>query len=199
MHKSRELTSAGTWWSIATHALVFILLICAGHKAWKVRTVEMRGGERTILYWQAAANRVRIPPRKVTAARQRPDRTTPSRPQTIPVSESQPKQEISANDLGGSATGSEDIIPAFPVFSPSPHITDRSLLPATNVNVVVDVNVSAQGDVLKENLVQGLGNSLDQVILDTVKNWKFHPASSNGNAVDSVAELIFPLSPKWTG
>jgi TonB family protein len=64
---------------------------------------------------------------------------------------------------------------------------------------VVDVNVSAQGEVSDEKLVQGLGNNVDQIILDTVKTWKFHPASSDGNAVASVAELVFPLSPKWRG
>jgi TonB family protein len=89
--------------------------------------------------------------------------------------------------------------PAFPVYSPSPHVADRSLLPATNQNVVVDVNVSALGEVLDEKLVRGLGNGLDQTILDTVRSWKFHPATVDGNAVPSVAELVFPLSQKWRG
>jgi TonB family protein len=78
-------------------------------------------------------------------------------------------------------------------------VADRSLLPPTNENVVVDVNVSALGEVLDEKLVHGLGNSLDQTILDPVRSWKFHPATVDGNAVASVAELVFPLSQKWRG
>ncbi|HEX5235455.1 MAG TPA: energy transducer TonB [Silvibacterium sp.] len=64
---------------------------------------------------------------------------------------------------------------------------------------MVDVKVTAEGEVSDEKLVNGLGNDLDQIILDTVKTWKFHPAITDGNAVASVAELVFPLSPKWRG
>ena len=79
------------------------------------------------------------------------------------------------------ADGSQDATPAFPVYSPLRHI-DRSLLPKADENVVVDVNVSALGEVLDEKLVHGLGTSVDQTILDTVRSWKFHPATVDGNA-----------------
>jgi outer membrane biosynthesis protein TonB len=61
------------------------------------------------------------------------------------------------------------------------------------------VKVSALGEVLDEKLIHGLGNGVDQIILDTVKSWKFHPATVDGNAVASVAELVFPLGQKWRG
>jgi TonB family protein len=73
------------------------------------------------------------------------------------------------------------------------------MLPTSDENVVVDVDVSALGEVLDEKLVRGLGNNVDQVILETVKNWKFQPATVDGNAVASVAELVFPLGQKWRG
>jgi TonB family protein len=63
----------------------------------------------------------------------------------------------------------------------------------------VDVNVSAQGDVLDEKLVRGLGNSIDQAILETVRGWKFHPATLDGNPVASVSELVFPMSQRYRG
>jgi hypothetical protein len=53
--------------------------------------------------------------------------------------------------------------------------------------------------VLDERLVHGLGTSVDQTILDTVRSWKFHPATVDGNPVSSVAELVFPLGQKWRG
>jgi TonB family protein len=80
------------------------------------------------------------------------------------------------------------------VFSPRPPVADRSLLPDSNREVVVDVKVSAAGDVLEATLVKGLGNNLDQIVLDTVKTWRFHPATVNGNAVATEAELIFPFN-----
>jgi TonB family protein len=94
----------------------------------------------------------------------------------------------------GTGAGSDDAEPAFPTFFPRPAVTDRSLLPAVEQKVIVTVTISAEGDVTDEKLVQGLGNSLDQVVLATVKTWRFHPATLNGNAVASVEQLVFPFN-----
>jgi protein TonB len=74
---------------------------------------------------------------------------------------------------------------------------DRSLLPDSNKDIVVDVKVSAAGDVLEATLVKGIGNGLDQIVLDTVKTWRFHPATINGSPVATEAELIFPFDLKY--
>ncbi|HEY6491111.1 MAG: TonB family protein [Terracidiphilus sp.] len=94
----------------------------------------------------------------------------------------------------GAGTDADNANPAFPVFSPRPAVADRSLLPSANREVVVDVKVSAQGDVLEATLVKGIGNALDGIVLQTVKTWRFHPASIAGNPVASEAELIFPFN-----
>ena len=82
----------------------------------------------------------------------------------------------------------------FPCFRRGQPVADRSLLPRSNQEVVVDVKVSATGDVLEATLVKGIGNGLDQLVLDTVKTWRFHPATVNGNPVATEAELIFPFN-----
>jgi TonB family protein len=94
----------------------------------------------------------------------------------------------------GNGTDAESANPAFPVFSPRPPVSDRSLLPASELQVVVDVKVSAIGEVLEATLVKGIGNGLDQIVLETVKTWRFHPATLNGNPVPTEAELIFPFN-----
>ena len=94
----------------------------------------------------------------------------------------------------GTGADQQSAYPAFPVFSPKPAVVDRSLLPRSNQDVVVDVKVSADGNVLDATLVKGLGNGLDQIVLDTVKTWRFHPATLNGTAVATEAELIFPFN-----
>jgi TonB family protein len=96
--------------------------------------------------------------------------------------------------VAGNGTDAESTNPAFPVFSPRPPVSDRSLLPASELQVVVDVKVSAIGEVLEATLVKGIGNGLDQIVLDTVKTWRFHPATLNGNPVPTEAELIFPFN-----
>jgi TonB family protein len=96
--------------------------------------------------------------------------------------------------VAGNGADAESANPAFPVFSPRPPVSDRSLLPASELQVVVDVKVSAIGEVLEATLVKGIGNGLDQIVLDTVKTWRFHPATLNGNPVPTEAELIFPFN-----
>jgi TonB family protein len=96
--------------------------------------------------------------------------------------------------VAGNGTDAESANPAFPVFSPRPPVSDRSLLPTSELQVIVDVKVSAIGEVLEATLVKGIGNGLDQIVLDTVKTWRFHPATLNGNPVATEAELIFPFN-----
>jgi TonB-like protein len=55
-------------------------------------------------------------------------------------------------------------------------------------------SLTALGQVVRENLVKGMGNRLDQIVLDTVKTWHFQPATLNGKPVASEAELIFPFT-----
>ncbi len=98
----------------------------------------------------------------------------------------------------GNGPDMQNADPAFPVFSPRPTVADRTLLPSSEQQVIVDVKVSAAGDVLEATVVQGLGNALDQIVLDTVKTWRFHPATVNGTAVATEAELVFPFSPRYT-
>jgi protein TonB len=100
----------------------------------------------------------------------------------------------SAKALSGNGSDNQDVRPAFPVFAPHPPVTDRSLLPATEQKIVVDVDVDVQGAVVSESLVKGLGNRLDQLALDVVKTWRFHPATVDGKPVPAQAEVIFPFN-----
>jgi len=110
-----------------------------------------------------------------------------------------PGAPISAqhDPVAGNGADTQSADPAFPVFAPHPPVTDRSLLPESNQQVIVDVKVSAEGEVLEATLVKGLGNALDQIVLDTVKTWRFHPATINGNPVATEAELVFPFDEKY--
>jgi TonB family protein len=76
-------------------------------------------------------------------------------------------------------------------------VSDRSLLPSHEKKIVVDVKLDALGQVLSETLVKGMGNKLDQIVLATAKTWRFQPATLNGAAVPSEAELIFPFGPGY--
>lgn len=205
----------GPWASIAAHCAVLALLILAGRHAWHVRPVTQRGGgAATVLYWSNSVGtglaRAHVHGSEKTLPAQHAVHKAIARlplEKTIDRTPATTREEASASPAGsesshptlaGAGNGTDDATPAFPVYSPTPPV-DHSLLPKVEENVVVDVSVSSLGEVLDEKLVHGLGNGVDQVILDTVKNWKFHPATLNGNAIDSVAELVFPLSQRYRG
>jgi TonB family protein len=97
------------------------------------------------------------------------------------------------NAANGNGSDNDDARPAFPVFAPKPAVTDGALLPAAEKKIVVDVKVDEEGAVVSETLVKGLGNRLDQIVLDTVKTWRFQPATVNGKPVETEAEIVFPF------
>jgi hypothetical protein len=206
----------GSWMSLAAHGALLLLLILGGRHAWKVRPASSRGGNHaTLLYWNAgvgtglvkthSSSKVNLSPAKKIS---HSDPLTRQKAQTVKEQARKNAPEVSAGSAGsstsqsqlsGSGSGSQDATPAFPTFSPNPPVRDRSLLPQSETNVVVDVNVSAQGEVMDEKLVTGLGNSIDQIILETVRSWRFHPATLDGTPVASVSELVFPMSQRYRG
>jgi TonB family protein len=205
----------GPWVSLGVHGALLLVLILGGRQAWKVRPVTSKGGNHaTLLYWEAgvgsglarthSSSKAIVSPAKKTShsnplAQQKPAPVKQQARQQAEVSAGSAGSSQTQSQLSGSGSGSQDATPAFPTYSPNPQVRDRSLLPQSEINVVVDVNVSAQGEVLDEKLVSGLGNGIDQAILETVRSWKFHPATLDGTAVASVSELVFPMSQRYHG
>lgn len=80
---------------------------------------------------------------------------------------------------------------ALTTYSPSP-APDLSAMPrGTQGDVIVDVTISADGKVSDLMVVKTLGYGIESSVVDTVRNWTFHPATKNGVPVASVQELLF--------
>lgn len=190
--------------SAAGHAGLFLLVVLATLHFGRIRPVARTSRCcSAILRWNTTPALI-APVSGTTPAPARPARRTPrarpARRRPVPA----PKPMASATPPAspqqqptptlGEGTGSDDAEPAFPTYFPRPAVADRSLLPAVEQKVIVTVSISALGDVTDETLTQGVGNSLDQIVLDTVKTWRFHPASLNGTAVASTEQLVFPFN-----
>lgn len=212
--QSGKSVSVSTYVSLAAHLLIFALLVLGGHHVIVIHPISARGGSHaTLLYWQdgmgtglakthSPGEANLSPPKKTThehPVQQQPKPSlsqAPARPSTE-KSSSAAGNSTTKSQLSGSGTGSQNATPAFPTYSPNPPVRDRSLLPQSETNVVVDVNVSAQGEVMDEKLIKGLGNGIDQIILETVKSWKFQPAMLDGTPVASMSELVFPMGQRY--
>ena len=197
--------------SLVLHGAVMAALLWVGAAATKARVlmpvrpvavgIETRGGTHAI--------KIMLPEMNFAAHTKEPVKHADSAGKTIlPV----PKQVVKKQGGGapavahagdgmgtqfGNGTDPNDEKPAYPVFSPRPPVTDRAMLPPVEQKIVVDVNVDQLGAVVSEVLVKGMGNPLDQIVLDTVKTWRFQPALLNGKAVPTQAELIFPFGPGY--
>lgn len=200
----RAMPPARVLLSVAGHiALAGLVLLVALHT--KTRPVYRESRCCMVaLYWPGATNTghtLAAPPaRKRKAARHAaPVAPAPSQ-NTSPAPAAQPAESQTGmaapqqQPTVGTGTGAENAEPAFPVYYPTPEVADASLLPSTERKVIVDVDISAVGEVTDERLVQGLGNGVDQIVLSTVKGWRFRPATLNGTAIASVEELVFPFS-----
>jgi TonB family protein len=193
--------------SIGAHSVLGLVLVLATLPWGRVRPVyhESRCCS-TPLYWSGSQTGGSHHPHP--AARKQRKKPAPAAPAAAKTSAAPvPAAQDTATQAGlaapqqqgafGTGTGSESAEPAFPVYFPWPGVADRSLLPPVEKKVIVEVTVNALGDVTGEKLVQGMGNSLDQIVLTTVKAWRFHPATLNGAAVESVADLVFPFNREY--
>lgn len=205
----RERGAGAVGLSVAAHGAVLALLLVSAH--WmRVKVVQPDGQRRwlTAVEVAGAARRARLmlperpqaeatpePPlgKKITAPAPQVEAGKHSGRKDAPVRDTHGRG-MAAHGIGND---DEDAMPAFPVFSPRPAVTDRSLLPQTQQKVIVDVKLSADGAVLDETLVKGLGNSLDAKVMEIVKTWKFHPATIDGKPVASEAECIFPFDQNY--
>jgi TonB family protein len=184
--------------SLALHSVFFASVFLFGTRL-MVKVIATSGTSHAI--------RITLPNSQFAAHTRTPDAHADSAKKT-PLPMDIPPQKKSGGgstkdphhgDGSGNATFSngadaEDVRPAFPVFSPHPPVADRSLLPNSPQKVVVDVDVDASGQVVSEKLVRGMGSKLDQIVLETVKTWRFQPATVNGKPVPTEAELIFPFN-----
>jgi TonB family protein len=196
---------AGIAASAATHAALLLLLVLLVtlhfgrvHTAYR----ESRCCSAT-LYWTGEVG-ADTPKDKPAARTRQPKSVHRPAPEEVsnasPIASTKSRQSVPGiqgppqQTTVGTGTGTEDAEPAFPTFFPRPAVADRSLLPAVERKVIVNVSVSAQGEVTDEKLIQGLGNALDQIVLKTVKTWHFQPATLNGTAIASVEQLVFPFN-----
>ena len=198
--------------SSAFHVAFLVCLVLVGVTARKrvIETVHPRIVAQVEIAGGSHAIKIKLPQSAFAAHTRQPVPDAEASKKTIlPIEQPHPKLagggspaaphkgDGSSSAQRGNGSDPRDVRPAFPVFSPRPPVTDRSLLPDTEQKIVVDVDVDELGQVVSESLVRGMGNKLDQLVLDIVKTWRFQPATIDGKPVATQAELIFPFNQSY--
>jgi periplasmic protein TonB len=190
------LQHRGALLSAAVHlALLLCLVSGAGHYA-TVAPYRLPGtdkGNVLLTYYSPGSLRPSksktpfVKPEKTTAVSALQDRR--SAPQQNPAQAQ--KADAGEGAAQQSGLGQGDITIALETYFPHP-VPDLSSLPhGTKGDVILDAVIDDQGNITKLTLVQGLGPSIDEVVIATVQQWHYTPAKRNGTPVPSEQELHF--------
>jgi len=87
-------------------------------------------------------------------------------------------------------TSGDEIKPALPDTFPDLKIPQSELGGITG-DVVVEVTIDAQGAVVEEKLLQGLGHGVDERAIAILHDWHFRPATRNGVPIPSKHDVYF--------
>jgi protein TonB len=212
--KERQWANGRIAWSVLMHLAVLAALLRTEQKV-RVRASlpgTAQGSHIELTYLPggsaaAAPNRSKSAPAKATAPKAEPKRpidlalahVVPPPPVTKTAQNtSQVSAEPSSGRAGmasNDALGNDDIKIALTTYSPSPK-PDLSQLPhGTEGDVVLDVTIDPTGNVADLQILRSLGYGVEGKIVDTVRTWKFQPATKDGVPVASVQELHFHYGP----
>ncbi len=96
--------------------------------------------------------------------------------------------------LGSLASGmpsDHDVRIALPVVAPDPPILRNKLPDWLRGDVIVEVTIDEQGNVVKTEVLQTVGYGLDTMVVETLKQWRFTPATIDGVKVASRQDVYF--------
>lgn len=96
----------------------------------------------------------------------------------------------SGSGYDGSSDGDE-IKPALPVTFQDLRIPRSELPGGVTGDVIVEVTIDAQGVVVEEKLLQGLGYGVDERAIAVLRDWRFRPATRNGVPISSKHDVHF--------
>ncbi|HZD48559.1 MAG TPA: TonB family protein [Silvibacterium sp.] len=199
IEKSRLARRIGS--SIVVHAAFLVALF---HSAHSVRVREFLPGtprgariELSYLPGGAAAAVPELKHKQTPAVVKEARLSAPPRvmPKPTPAAQAPTPSPGATSDSSNEALGTEDIRIALTTYSPSPK-PDLSRLPrGTQGDVVLDITIDPTGQVADLQILQTLGYGVDGAVADTVRTWKFSPATKDGVPVASVQELHFHYGP----
>ena len=107
---------------------------------------------------------------------------------------------VSSSSKGGSPVGTVydvggDVTAPIPIYHPNPSYSDEARRAKYSGVVQLAIVVDSDGDVTDAKVEKPVGYGLDQRSIETVKTWKFKPATRNGTPVPVrlLTEVTFRL------
>jgi TonB family protein len=81
-------------------------------------------------------------------------------------------------------TQEQAVKPPLPIHAPNPPYTEEARQNRISGSALLTLKVKADGTVADVAVIRGLGHGLDEIAVETLKTWKFQPATKDGAPVD---------------
>jgi protein TonB len=101
-----------------------------------------------------------------------------------------PPAEQSIAEAGSSAGTSlygasegDEVKPGFAIRFTDPRVSRSQMPSGLQGDVIVELTIDINGNVIEEKLLQGLGHGIDEMVIATLRDWHFRPATRNGVAI----------------
>jgi TonB family protein len=106
-----------------------------------------------------------------------PTKTVVTYAPVSPPGSNAPPKTLAVYTVGG------DVKAPVPIYKPEPAYSPQARKDKAEGTVVTEVVVDASGNVADVRLVRSLGKGLDESAIETIRTWKFEPATKNGKPV----------------
>lgn len=128
-------------------------------------------------------------------AQKKPQKTKLRKRSNVIEEADKPPNPAEAGSENGSAydglANGDEVKPALPVAFQDLKIPRSELPSGIQGDVIVEITIDAQGAVVEERLLQGLGHGVDDRVIAVLRDWRFHPATRNGVAIPSKHDVHF--------
>jgi protein TonB len=81
------------------------------------------------------------------------------------------------------ATEGDEVKPGFAIRFTDPRVARSQMPSGMQGDVIVELSIDTEGNVIEAKLLQGLGHGIDEMVIATLRDWHFRPATRNGVAI----------------
>ena len=127
-------------------------------------------------------------------AKKKPQKTKVHKRNNVLEVEKQTNSTEAGSQQGSAYDGpmsGDEVKPALPVAFQDLKIPRSELPSGVQGDVIVEITIDAQGAVVEERLLQGLGHGVDERVIAVLRDWHFRPATRNGVAIPSKHDVHF--------
>jgi len=132
--------------------------------------------------------KLHLPKKQKLKAKPQPQR--PQAERDLEAENEAPKSGATNGSMYDGVMSGHDVRPALPLVFPDPPVSHAELEGAEG-DVIIEVTIDENGDVTDTKLLQGLGGSVEQKVIATVRTWHFKPATRDGIPIASRQDVRF--------